>query len=125
MGRMTQLCDDKGFYALPGIVGGQPVLAKGQTLTNAAADTNTTATVTSGKSYRVTCLNTGGFLFGLATTATAANIIWACALHQSILIHIDPVMAGVEKGGDVTLNYQTDTNDGMAYLVELAEWSDN
>jgi hypothetical protein len=125
MSQQIELCDLKGFYALPGVISGHPEDGKGQQLTNAAADTNTTATVISGKTYRVTALNTGGFLLGLSTTATVANIMWVCPLHESILIHIDPVQAGVQKGGDVTLNYQTDTNAGIAYLVELDEHSDN
>jgi len=125
MGHPIELSDDKGFFALPGVISGHPEDGKGQQLTNAAADTNTTATVISGKSYLVTAMATGGFLFGLSTTATVANIMWACPLYQTVLIHIDPVQAGVQKGGNVTLNYQTNANNGIAYLVELDEHSDN
>lgn len=88
-----------------------PILASGQTLTNAAADTNTEATVVAGGTYAITSLNTGGFLFGLATTATAANIVWACALYNTIVIKI--------PAGYTTLHYQTDANDGLAYLRRI------
>lgn len=88
-----------------------PILASGQTLTNASADTDTSATVVAGATYAITALNTGGFLFGLATTATATNIVWACGLHHTAIIKI-PV-------GYTTLHYQTDTNGGMAYLRRI------
>lgn len=88
-----------------------PILASGQTLTNASADTNTEATVVAGGTYAITALNTGGFLFGLATTATAANIVWACGLHHTVIIKI--------PAGYTVLHYQTDTNNGMAYLRRI------
>lgn len=88
-----------------------PILASGQTLTNASADTDTSATVVAGATYAITALNTGGFLFGLATTATAANIVWTCGLQHTTIIKI--------PAGYTTLHYQTDTNNGMAYLRRI------
>ena len=80
-------------------------------LTNGSADTNTTATVVVGKSYRFTALKTGGFYLGLADVTTAGNVRWVCPLYRSIEIKI-PI-------GSTTLHYATDTINGIGYLVEL------
>jgi hypothetical protein len=125
MGQPVLLSDYKGFYALPGVASGHPVNGSSQQLTNVAADTNTTATVVAGKSYLVTAVTTGGFILGLATQATAANVMWVVPLGESRLVHIDPIQAGVSQGDNVTLHYATDTSSGIAYLVELAEHGDN
>lgn len=121
----VELADDKGFYALPGVVNGHPTNGDAQQLTNATKDTDTTVTVEAGKSYLITALNTGGFVLGLADPTTAANVMWVVPLHETRLIHIDPVQASASMGGDVTLHFATDTNSGIAYLVELAEHDDN
>ena len=106
--------DNQGNRTSPDVGASQPVASQtAQQLTNAAADTNTTATVVEGKRYRFTALNTGGFIFGLATTATVGNIRWTCPVGETIEIQI-PV-------GYTTLHYQTDTNDGIGYLVELEQ----
>jgi hypothetical protein len=120
MGQMIELCDDKGFFALPGVVCGHPVGATGQALTNAAADTDTTVNVVAGRSYLVTALNTGGFYFGAKTVATAANVLWVCPLHKTVLIHIDEELFGVSRGDTVALHFATDTADGIGKLVQLA-----
>jgi hypothetical protein len=120
MGQMVQLSDDKGFFALPGVVCGHPVGATGQALTNAAADTDGTVNVVAGRSYLVTALNTGGFYFGALTVATAANVLWVCPLHKTVLIHIDEELFGVARGDTVALHFATDTNDGIGKLVQLA-----
>lgn len=125
MSMPTELCDNKGFYALPGVPSGHPTNGSSQQLTNAAADTDTTATVVAGKSYMVTAYVTGAFVLGLADVTTAANVMWTAPLGFSRLVHIDPVQAGVSNGADVTLHYATSANDGIAYLVELAEHGEN
>jgi hypothetical protein len=108
---MNFSCDNNGNRLPAHADMADPILASGQTLTNASADTNTTATVVAGGVYAITALNTGGFLFGLATTATAANIIWVGTLYRTIIVRI-PL-------GYTTLHYQTDTNNGMAYLRRI------
>ena len=112
------LSDNAGHRVAPyGAV--DPKFGTGQTLTNGSADTNTTATVVAGARYAITVLAQsataaqGGFLFGLATTATAANICWVCPVNETIIIQI-PV-------GYTTLHYQTDLNNGLAYLRELSD----
>ena len=105
-------CDNDGHRMPNHPDAANSILASGQTLTNAAADTNTEATIVAGATYAITALNTGGFLFGLADTETAANIVWACALHSTIIIKI--------PASYTTLHYQTDTVNGMAYLRRIA-----
>lgn len=87
-------------------------------LTNASADTDTMATVTSGKTYRFTSLKTGGFYFGWATPVTAANVRWVCPLYHSIIIKIDIPSNGAATR---TLHYATDANNGIGYLVEVEQ----
>lgn len=80
-------------------------------LTNAAADTDTEATVVAGKRYRFTSLLTGGFYFGLADVTTADNVRWVCPLYKSIEITIPT--------GYTVLHYATTAINGIGYLVEL------
>ena len=89
-----------------------PVAASGQTLTNAAKDTNTTATVVAGATYAITAQEVGGFYLGILTVATAANIIWACPVGKTIIITIPEATT--------TLHYATDTNDAIGYLRRLS-----
>lgn len=110
---MVELYDNMGHNVPPHANLADPVLASGQTLTNATAGADTSATVVAGESYIITALTTGGFIFGLATVETAANIIWACPLGQTIIIKI-PV-------GYTTLHYATNTNNGIAYLRKMAQ----
>lgn len=109
---ITYLADNKGAIVPPHPHESDPVIATGQTLTNGTADADTSATVEAGKSYAITAFKTGGFYFGLAAISTAANIIWACPLGETIIIKI-PV-------GYTTLHYATSVNSGVAYLRELA-----
>ena len=103
---------DNGGNRVPPAGAPDPVLASGQTLTNAAKDTNTTITVVAGAQYVLTAQEVGGFYLGLATTATAANIIWACPVRETIIIVIPK--------GVTTLHYSADTNDAIGYLRRLS-----
>jgi hypothetical protein len=109
---MTYLCDNEGCKSSPTPESSQPVVSQtALKLTQASAGTNTTATVVAGKKYRFTAYSTGGFRFGLATTATDGNVRWVCPLYQSIEIKI-PI-------GYTTLNYTTDANNALGFLVEI------
>ena len=88
---------------------GHPRLASGQTL-SPNKNTNTEATVVAGGSYAITAIQ-GWFIFGLATTATAANIIWACPQGKTIVVKI-PV-------GYTSLHYLSDSDNRTAYLRRL------
>jgi len=106
--------DNGGFKTSPHPAVSQPVITQtALKLTQGSAGTNTIATVIAGKRYRFTAQKTGGFVFGLATVATGseANIRWCAPLYESVEIQI--------PRGVTTLNYTTDTNSGVGYLVEL------
>jgi hypothetical protein len=108
----TYLFDNSG-HIVPPAGAPDPVAASGQTLTNGTKDTDTEATVVAGASYAFTAQTVGGFYFGVATIATAANIIWACPLYRTIIISI--------PAGVTVLHYAADTNSGVGYLRKLAE----
>lgn len=106
----TFISDNAG-HRVPPAGAPDPIAASGQTLTNASKDTNTTCTVVAGAKYAFTAQEVGGFYFGIATIATAANIIWACPVRETIIIVI--------PAGTTTLHYGTDTNDAIGYLRRL------
>jgi len=81
-------------------------------LTQATAGTNTTCSVVPGR-YRFTAYAVGGFRFGLASVATDGNVRWLCPLGRTIEIDI--------PGGTTTLNYTTDVNSALGFLVKLQE----
>jgi len=87
-----------------------PVLGTGQVVTAGSKDVNATVTVEQGKMYAITSL-IGHHIFGIATTATAANVIWACPDGQTIVIRI-PM-------GYTALHYQTPSNSRKFILREL------
>ncbi len=104
---------DNAGHKVPPAGAPDPIAASGQTLTNAAKDTNTTITVVGGAMYALTAQEVGGFFLGIATTATAANIIWACPIHETIIINV--------PSGTTTLHYACDTNDAIGYLRRLTD----
>jgi len=115
----TYLSDNKGNRVSPVPENAHPVASQtALQLTNATANTNTTATVTTGKTYRFTALETGGFYFGWADVTTAGNVRWICPVGKSIVIKVDPPSTGAATR---SLNYATDTSNGIGYLVELDE----
>ncbi len=106
--------DNAGYNTSPHPGQSQPVISQtALALTNASADTNTTATVVAGARYRFTCTKTGAFRFGLATMATAGNVRWVCGIGHSIEIEV--------PNGYTTLNYAVDTNDGYGWLVRIKQ----
>ena len=113
----TPLQDNAGFNTSPHPGQSQPVAASGQQLTNGTADTTGNVTVEVGKRYRFVATEVGGFIFGMLDPATAANVIWACPIYQTIEIQ-------VPRGGGTTLYYQTNANDGLGYLTEIRQNTD-
>lgn len=103
------MSDNAGNRVPPHPNVGAPTLASGQTL-SPNKETNTEATVVAGANYAITAI-VGWFVFGLATTATAANIIWACPQGQTIVIKI-PV-------GYTSLHYFSGSDNRTAYLRRL------
>lgn len=105
------LSDNAGNRASPGAVNCDPVLASGQTLTDAAIGGDHEATVVAGARYAFTAGLTGGFIFGLAAVTTATNIIWACGLNDTIVIKI--------PSSYTTLHYAGLVNAATGYLRRL------
>ena len=106
------LADNQGGRSSPTPEQSQPVVSQtALQLTNASANTETTATVVGGKRYRFTAYLVGGFYFGLATVATIGNTRWVCPLGKSIEIFI--------PAGYTTLHYATDTSNALGLLVEI------
>ncbi len=108
----TYLSDNAG-HRVPPAGAPDPVAASGQTLTNGAALAADSATVVAGATYAFTSMILGGFIFGIAVTTTAANILWACPIYKTIIIVI--------PAGVTTLHYATNVNDGVGYLRRLTE----
>ena len=108
----TYLSDNAG-HRVPPADAPDPVVATGQTLTNATKDTDTSATVVAGAKYALTAQTVGGFYLGVAAITTAANIVWCCPLGETIIIVIPT--------GITTLHYAADTNSAVGYLRRLTE----
>jgi hypothetical protein len=108
----VKLMNNAAISIPPNAETAEPLAGTGQLLTNAVADTNATATVTPGL-WLLTAYETGSFLAGLATTATATNIKWCASVGGPGVVIRIPV-------GTTTLHYQTAAANGRALLVKLA-----
>ena len=106
-----KLYDNGGNIASPGAVNADPILASGQTMTDAAIGGDHTVTVVAGARYAFTAGLTGGFIFGIAAVTTAANIVWACGLNDTIMIKIPQ--------GYTSLHYAGLVNNAAGYLRRL------
>ncbi|MBE3139503.1 MAG: hypothetical protein IMZ53_02865 [Thermoplasmata archaeon] len=111
MADQINLLDNNGHVVPPGCAAADPIDGSGQTLTDSTTGADHTVTVVAGAMYAFTCLIAGGMIFGLATTATAANIIWACGFNETIIIKIPE--------GYTTLHYQSPTSGGSGYLRRI------
>ena len=112
----TYLCDNAGNRVPPGVSSGDPVVASGIKITDTTAgDGDHTETVVAGATYKimVDITTDGAFLFGVATTATTANVIWF-APEKSVLVIKIPT-------GITSLHYQSLATGGSAYLVRLKD----
>ncbi len=88
-----------------------PVLASGQNVSAAAQNTDETITVVAGVLYAITCIK-GAHIFGIGTTATATNCIWACGAGETITIRI-PI-------GYTALHFQSPDSSRRFILRRLA-----
>lgn len=113
MPNVVGLSDNAGFRAPVGIPTFTPVHGTGGTETDAATGGDHSLTVTAGATYVIMATATGAFLFGLATTATAANVAWFCEAGRSICITI-PL-------GYTALHYQGLVNDSTFYYTKIVQ----
>lgn len=104
--------DNSGNRIPSDVLAADPVAGSGQSVSAASTDTNASITVKQGKMYAITCIK-GAHIFGILTTATVANCIWACGSGHTIIIKI-PM-------GTVLLHYQTPDSSRKFILRELAE----
>lgn len=90
-----------------------PEAASGQTLTTSGStDTDATLTVATDRTYAITNIHaTAHVIFGILTTATAANVIWVCPPGETILIHI--------PDGTTALHHQSATASVVLYVRKL------
>jgi len=101
--------DNAGNRISADVNASDPVLASGQTIEAGSKNTNGEITVVAGESYAITSI--GFHVFGLATTTTAANIIWAVGDGHTIVIKIP---------ADYTvLHYQSPSDTRKLYLRKL------
>jgi len=106
------LSDNSGNRCSPHPDISDPVLDTGKSVVAGSKDTDGTVTgLTAGKMYAITSL-IGSHIFGIATLATATNIIWACGEGHTIQIRL-PI-------GYTTLYYQTPDSSRRFILRELA-----
>ena len=109
------LSDNAGNIVPPGVSSGDPVAGSGIKITDSTIGANHTETVEEGKTYKImTDATSGGaFLFGILTTATAANVIWFMPESSVLVIKI--------PSGVTSLHYQALANGTSAYLVKLKD----
>jgi len=107
----TFLSDNSGNRVPPHPDLSDPVAASGQNVSAAATDTNASITVVQGATYAITCIK-GAHIFGILTTATAENCIWACGSGHTIVIKI-PI-------GTILLHYQTPDSSRRFILRRLS-----
>ena len=103
-------CDNSGNKTPPHPDLSDPVLGTGQKVVAGSKDVNATITVVAGATYAITSI-TGSHIFGLATTATDANCVWAVGQGNTIVIKI--------PAGYTTLHYQTPSDSRVFYLRQL------
>lgn len=109
----VMLRDAVGNTVPPGVAGGHPVLASGITLTDAATGADHTETLVAGRTYKLMADATGGWVFGIATVATAANIIWFVPPSGVVCITMPP--------GYTVLHYMCLVNGGKCYIAKMAD----
>ena len=114
----TFVSDNAGHRVPPHPDMGDPVEESGQNVSAAAKDVDETITVVPGKKYAITCIK-GAHIFGIATTATAKNCIWACGSGQTIVIVIPSVSTYT------SLHFQTPDSSRRFILRRLKDTSDD
>lgn len=109
------LCDNAGNRVPPGVSSGDPVVGSGFKITDSSTGADHAVTVVAGATYKIMIdITSGGaFLFGIATTDTAANVIWF-APEKSVLVIKIPA-------GETSLHYQALAGTASAYLVRLKD----
>ena len=106
----TYLSDNHGNRVPPHPDLSDPVLGTGQVVVAGSKDVNATVDVEAGCSYAITSL-IGHHIFGIATTATTTNVVWAAPAGKTIVIKIPLTYTA--------LHYQTPSDSRKFVLRKL------
>ena len=79
--------DNAGHRVPPHPDMADPILLSGQVVVAGGKNIDAEIVVVAGATYAITCVK-GAHIFGILTTATATNCIWACGEGQTIVITI-------------------------------------
>ncbi len=103
--------DNKGNRVPPGVNCGDPVLASGIKITDGTIGADHTQTLVAGIMYQISATEVGGFIMGIATVATAANILFHVPRNGRLVFRM-PV-------DYTTLYYQGLTNSAVGYITRM------
>ena len=111
----TYLCDNAGNRVPPGVSSGDPILGSGIKITDVAAGADYTETVVAGATYKIMSDATASaaWLFGIATTATEANVLWFMPAGSAEVVIKIPA-------GYTSLHYQA-LAAASCYVVRLKD----
>jgi hypothetical protein len=108
----VMLNDNNGNLVSPGAIACDPIAASGITLATGTAGDDKTQTVVGGAIYAITSIGSAILFSITGVTSTAANIEWAMASGDTIIIKIPE--------GVTTLYYEGDTSSKNAYMRRLS-----
>lgn len=111
MSNEVYLSDNAG-HRVPPAGSPDPIAASGQHFQADQGEAKS-ATVVGGAMYAFTATRNASFYFGIAAVATAANVMWACGLYDTITIVI--------PSGITTLYYSASENNGNGRLRRLTD----
>jgi len=107
----TYLSDNDGNKVSPGVASGDPVAASGIKITDATIGADHTQTLVAGATYQISATEVGGFIMGILTVATAANILWHVPRSGRLTFKM--------PAGQTTLYYQGLTNSAVGYITRM------
>ncbi len=107
----TFLSDNEGNRVTPGVASGDPVLASGIKITDGTIGADHTQTLVAGAMYQISATEVGGFIMGIATVDTAANILWHVPRDGRLMFKM--------PSGYTALYYQGLTNSAVGYITRM------
>ncbi len=103
--------DNSGNRVPPGVNCGDPVLASGITITDGTVGADHEQAILAETTYQISATEVGGFILGVATLATAANILWHVPRSGRLVFTI--------PRGYTSLFYQGLTNSAVGYITKM------
>lgn len=103
--------DNSGNRVPPGTNCGDPVLASGLTITDATIGADHEQAILGATTYQISATEVGGFILGVATLATAANILWHVPRSGRLVFTV--------PRGYTSLFYQGLTNSAVGYITKM------